>query len=387
VLARSPSGQPRLARPPAGTPPRILPLRLGRKDSRYSFSLGTTRLGRIGGSAALTEAHRPASVVTAGRRDPRRTIRGKEVMTTGLAFEHLALLYGDAEEFAARTGAFIEAGVAAEESVLVAVPGEKIEPMRAMLNRGVESVDFLDMGELGRNPGRIIPAVREWVESRGTGRCRFIGEPIWPGRSATEVVEATRHEALINLAFADVPVTILCPYDTSGLHPSILADVERTHPQLLCGNGGFASDHYTDPLQLWRARDWPLPVPAQAPATVPISLDLTELRDFTATELHQAGVSDTRLPDLVLAVNEAATNALVHGGGAGELRIWRDGGQVVCEVADHGSFDEPLAGRRRPRPDWRSGRGVWLMNQLCDLVELRPTDTGTAVRLHVEVEG
>jgi anti-sigma regulatory factor (Ser/Thr protein kinase) len=301
--------------------------------------------------------------------------------------EHLALFYGDPDEFVFGTSEFVRAGLASNERVLVAVPGAKIDAMRSGLDGDTEQVEFWDMNQLGRNPGRIIPAVRDWVDRDQRRRCRFIGEPIWPGRSATEVVEATRHEALINLAFADVPLTFLCPYDTSGLHPSILADAERTHPQLLCGSGGFASDHYTDPLQLWRARDWPLPVPAQAPATVPISLDLTELRDFTATELHQAGVSDTRLPDLVLAVNEAATNALVHGGGAGELRIWRDGGQVVCEVADHGSFDEPLAGRRRPRSDWRSGRGVWLMNQLCDLVELRPTDTGTAVRLHVEVEG
>ena len=30
-------------------------------------------------------------------------------------------------------------------------------------------VDFLDMNELGRNPGRIIPAVREWVDGCGFG--------------------------------------------------------------------------------------------------------------------------------------------------------------------------------------------------------------------------
>jgi anti-sigma regulatory factor (Ser/Thr protein kinase) len=89
--------------------------------------------------------------------------------------------------------------------------------------------------------------------------------------------------------------------------------------------------------------------------------------------------------DLILAVNEAATNALLHGGNEGELRIWTDGREVVCEVTDSGTFHEPLAGRQRPEPDWVCGRGVWLMNQLCDLVELRPTDTGTVVRLHVEL--
>jgi anti-sigma regulatory factor (Ser/Thr protein kinase) len=313
-------------------------------------------------------------------------VRRQEAMTTGLEFEHLALFYGDADEFSAGTRQFIEAGLVAQEPVLVAVPGEKIEPMRATLNGEGERVDFLDMRDLGRNPGRIIPAVRDWADSHGAGRCRFLGEPIWPGRSATEVVEATRHEALINLAFADVPVTILCPYDSTGLDPSILSDAERTHPHLICGRDGFASDHYTDPLDLWRARDWPLPRPAPAAAILPISLDLAELRSFTTTEVRQAGVSDARARDLVLAVDEAATNALVHGGGRGELRIWRDGGHVVCEITDHGSLDDPLAGRLRPKPEGCSGRGVWLMNELCDLVELRPTDCGTAVRLHLEVD-
>jgi hypothetical protein len=163
-------------------------------------------------------------------------------MTASLEFEHFALLYGDNDTFMAATRDFIEAGLDAREPVLVAVPGAKIESMRRMLDGASARVDFLNMNELGRNPGRIIPAVRDWVDSRGLGanghrlsRCRFIGEPIWPGRSATQVVEATRHEALTNLAFADAPLTILCPYDTAGLDPAIVADAERTHPHLTCG--------------------------------------------------------------------------------------------------------------------------------------------------------
>lgn len=314
-------------------------------------------------------------------------------MTASLEFEHVALLYASSDTFMAATRDFIEAGLDVREPVLVAVPGAKIEPMRAMLDGASTRVDFLDMNELGRNPGRIIPAVREWVDSsgfgangHGTGRCRFIGEPIWPGRSATEMVEATRHEALVNLAFADVPVTILCPYDTTGLDPAVLADAERTHPHLTAGGAAFDSDHYAEPLDIWRAREWPLPRPAQAPAAMKIGFDLASVRAFSLGVLRRAGVAESRLPDLILAVNEAATNALMHGGGGCELRIWHDTHHVICEVTDHGILDEPLAGRRRPTPEVCSGRGVWLMNQLCDLVEVRPTETGTAVRLHVESE-
>jgi anti-sigma regulatory factor (Ser/Thr protein kinase) len=297
--------------------------------------------------------------------------------------EHLALFYGNPDEFVFGTSEFVQAGLASNERVLVAVPGAKIEAMRSRLDGDPEQVEFWDMNQLGRNPGRIIPAVRHWVDRGGGRRCRFIGEPIWPGRSADEVVEATRHEALINLAFSDSAVTILCPYDTSGLDRAVLADAERTHPQLIRRGECRSSGRYTDPLELWRARDWPLTAAALTRARHAVGFEPAETREFAASKLREAGLSEDRLQDVVLAVDEAATNALLHGRGDAELLIWREGDQMICEIADQGRLDEPLAGRRRPEPDWPSGRGVWLMNQLCDLVELRPTDGGTVVRLHV----
>ena len=73
------------------------------------------------------------------------------------------------------------------------------------------------MAELGRNPARIIPALQAYAgKHRGQHVC-CIGEPIWPGRTAAEVQEAIRHEALINLAFRDSLITVVCPYDRAGL--------------------------------------------------------------------------------------------------------------------------------------------------------------------------
>jgi anti-sigma regulatory factor (Ser/Thr protein kinase) len=60
---------------------------------------------------------------------------------------------------------------------------------------------------------------------------------------------------------------------------------------------------------------------------------------------------------------------------------------VVCEVADSGGVGGPIAdpmvGRERPATGLDSGRGLWLANQLCDLVQLRTSGTGTVVRMHV----
>jgi anti-sigma regulatory factor (Ser/Thr protein kinase) len=299
--------------------------------------------------------------------------------------DHYALFYSDADEYLAATQEFIEDGLARRERVLVSVPGAKHAAMRSRLN-GSASVEFWNMDEVGRNPGRIIPAARDWFE-RGEGRHgRFVGEPIWPGRSPAELVEATRHEALINLAFAEVPATILCPYDASGLPRSVLDNAERTHPVLLASGGEFVSPNYTDPLVLWRAREWPLAAPAPPPAPHPVGPRLARTRELAAARPREAGLDEDRVGDVVLAVDEAATNALVHGSGVPALRIWSEGEEVVCEVANEGTLTEPLAGRRRPRPDSPSGRGVWLMNELCDLVELRATDDGTVVRLHVSIQ-
>ena len=82
----------------------------------------------------------------------------------------------------------------------------------------------------------------------------------------------------------------------------------------------------------------------------------------------------------MLLVSELVTNSVRHGGGGGVLRVWRDGDALVCEVRDGGRLGDPLAGRRRPTLEQPDGRGLWLANQLCDLVQLRSSAGGTVVR-------
>lgn len=80
------------------------------------------------------------------------------------------------------------------------------------------------------------------------------------------------------------------------------------------------------------------------------------------------------------AVNEVATNSLLHGGGRGELRVWTDGGWLLCEVCDHGHLTQPMAGRLPPAED--GGAGLWLANQLTDLVQIHSAAGRTAIRIH-----
>jgi anti-sigma regulatory factor (Ser/Thr protein kinase) len=89
-----------------------------------------------------------------------------------------------------------------------------------------------------------------------------------------------------------------------------------------------------------------------------------------------------RSADLVLAVNELATNSICHGGGHGTLRLWSSDHALQCEVRDEGHIPAATAelGRDRPDPDAMSGRGLWLVDQLCDAVQIASSpDSGSAV--------
>jgi anti-sigma regulatory factor (Ser/Thr protein kinase) len=115
---------------------------------------------------------------------------------------------------------------------------------------------------------------------------------------------------------------------------------------------------------------------------IDFSGDLHLLREAVASDPVVATLSSERRADLVFAVNEVATNAVRHGDGICTTRLWRDGRAVVAELRCTSMLDA-AAGRRRPSPDALAGRGLWLVNQLCDLVELRSAQGGTTVRLHV----
>jgi anti-sigma regulatory factor (Ser/Thr protein kinase) len=303
------------------------------------------------------------------------------------AFEHEALLYETSDDYLAGTVPFIEAGLDANEPVLVAVPVANVELIRTALASGSGQARFVDITEAGRNPGRIIPAVlHAFVSQHSPRRVRIIGEPIWAGRSAAEYSACVQHEALINLAFVDADAIILCPYDARRLTGAVLADAERTHPVIATGELRRSSRAYAAPDTVVAAFNRPLPDPPAPPATLSFDADeLPAVRRFVARHAGQAGLAAIRADDLEVAVNEVATNAVKHGGGPGTLRVWRDRGSVICEVSSPGRLTDPLAGRIPPDPDDEHGRGLLLVNYLCDLVQTYVHAVGTTLRLHMRL--
>ena len=96
------------------------------------------------------------------------------------------------------------------------------------------------------------------------------------------------------------------------------------------------------------------------------------------------------MDDLALALHEICTNSIRFGGGRGTLSLWAQNRTLVLDIADRGRIDDLLVGRSLPPVDGLGGRGVWMANQLCDLVQIRSGGDGTQVRLHsrmVDIEG
>src|SRR3954451_25453264 len=147
-------------------------------------------------------------------------------------YRHEALFYRGDEEFLAGTAPIVRDAVDADAAVLVAVPRPRSRALREALGSAGERVRFAEMEHLGRNPGRIIGAWRDFVRSHANDDTPplGIGEPIWPERTAAELVECRRHETLLNLAFSPMtPWTLLCPYDAGRLAPAVLEGARRNH--------------------------------------------------------------------------------------------------------------------------------------------------------------
>ena len=303
------------------------------------------------------------------------------------AFVHEAFHYRNADEFLRGMLQFIRAGVEAGEPVFVVLSAEKIERLRDALGEDADRVLFADMAEVGANPARIIAAWRQFVDEHGgRGRpIRGIGEPIWAGRSDSELAECHRHESLLNLAFADTPAfRLLCPYDVSALDPSVVEEAARTHPfvsdvQSFRTSGSYKgidaiSAPFADPLS---------EPPESADELAFDGHSLGAVRELVTERATENGLSHARADVLVLAVNEIATNSIRHGGGSGVLRVWEDGEFVICQIEDRGRIEEPMVGRLQPVLDEPGGRGLWLANQLCDLVQVRTFGDGNVIRIHM----
>jgi anti-sigma regulatory factor (Ser/Thr protein kinase) len=301
---------------------------------------------------------------------------------------HQVAFYDDADGFLAAAVPYLRQGLEAGEPILVALGPAKTDLLRGALGIDAEPIAFADVEVFGRNPARLLPAWQDFVDRHPPERpLRGLGEPIWPGRSAAAVDECERHEALFNVGLAAEPrpaLTALCLYDRASLDDDTIEEAVLSHPLIhedgaSRPNAGW-DDHQPEPFA------GSLPAPPLDARQIEFDREtLNGLRAAAGIEAGEAGLPEGRAADFVLAASEIAANSVVHGGGSGTATIWREPGALLVEVEDAGRIENPLAGRVRPLPHRERGRGLWVANQLGDLLQIRSGPHGTRARLWMDL--
>jgi anti-sigma regulatory factor (Ser/Thr protein kinase) len=295
---------------------------------------------------------------------------------------HAAAIYGSDEAFLAMVVPFLRAGVAAGEPTLLCLEPHRRQLVHEALGYASGLTLLPDEARcdhpilaLGHNEGLF----RRHLDD-GAARVRILGDVPTTGHGAPWSGWA-RYEAAMNHVFGGLPLMAVCPYDTRSSPPEVLDDVERTHQRLLTEDGADrANPRYVAPDAFLAERDGgevdPLehdrpdvelaePTPATGRAAVAALARTTALDRETAE-------------NLVFAVSEIVTNAVVHGRPPVVLRAWSALDRVVVAVTDRGSGPaDPFSGYLR---DPGGALGLWLARQLCSVTMAREP-TAFTVRL------
>jgi len=302
------------------------------------------------------------------------------------AFRHDALLYDAIEEMTALAAPFLLDGLAAGDGAVIAAGPEATDALRGAVGED-RLVLILDRHAVYR--ARTPTAVRAFrglaEQARAGRRVRIVGEVDF-GATPAQWQEWQRYEAVINAAFAPLPLWGLCLFDRSRLPEKLLAVARDTHPQLLTVAGRSANPDVRDPAAYLTG----LPVPDEPLERTPPALAVDDVTDFTALRravrrrLADVGGPSDLIEDYLLAVDEITSNAARHGRRPVSLRLWTTPDTLVCAIRDAGPGPtDPFAGYGPAHGADLSagGMGLWLARELCDHVSVRHDPHGTTVRL------
>jgi anti-sigma regulatory factor (Ser/Thr protein kinase) len=300
---------------------------------------------------------------------------------------HEAGFYGSDAEFRTLIVPFAEEGIAAGEPVVLGYDDRKSALLRSWLS-DPSAVEFVGDESLYAKPARAIKAYRRLFEfhvAMGAGQIRIAGDVPHPGDGGW-FEGWDRYEAAINTVWQEFPVWGRCLYDTTTAPPAVLEVVERTHPRMVSPSGQRRESgcYQYDALAFEGLPYAPDPLEDSTPAAELVNRPAAEARHALA-RIARGRVPGPVVPDLLIGVTEAVTNAQRHGRPPVIARIWAAGDRVVITVHDtgHGPADR-LAGLvpvPSSTPDRHLGMGLWVTHQLDIDVTLRYAGDGFTIRL------
>ena len=170
--------------------------------------------------------------------------------TAPMMLTHQALLYDSEDAFADGAGSFLVEGIDRSEAALALTSTGNLDLLKEHLGEDAGQVELLDSRKRMSSPEAVMDLVTDFLNARleqGAVWVRIVAEPIWAGRSRSEVRVWTRFESMMNLLFAGSPMSVLCPYSTKALHPAILREAHATHPQTIDAGTVMDSPGYRGP--------------------------------------------------------------------------------------------------------------------------------------------
>ena len=154
----------------------------------------------------------------------------------------------------------------------------------------------------------------------------------------------------------------------------------QAHPDELCGallTAGFRDVPPRDDVALLAVRLEPVPVDRMELSFRAEPESLAPMRRALGRWLRAAGASDAETYETLVAAGEACANAVAHAYPAGEasylVEARRLDGVIDIQVRDFGSWRPPRAGSQ--------GRGLGLIEELMDEVEIDRGTAGTTLRM------
>ncbi|PZS38101.1 MAG: hypothetical protein DLM62_15565 [Pseudonocardiales bacterium] len=301
-------------------------------------------------------------------------------------FVHVAALYASDEQLRDLLLPYLDEGLRHRENILAVISTDARRVLRDALGDAADRVQWDCSGVSYDRLGQMFEGFAGYLaqQHRAGVRTRVIGE-FDADSDPNRVSQYLRYESMANEIYAPYGYPVVCLWDQRRYSPEVLAHVRAVHPQLLDTGGPIPNTEYRLPID-YLIRD------QSSPAVAPVDLDLVvhldsaddlgtlrrRLRSWGAS----CGMGDQDTDDIVIAVDEIATNALEHGQPPSCVRGWTTPDALFVQVDDQGrDFIPATTGYQRPSTDARRGRGIWIARHLADVLTTHTGPTGTTVAM------
>ncbi len=298
---------------------------------------------------------------------------------------HEALMYRTEDAFVSSLLPFVRGGVETGEAVSVAATPANIDALRLALGSASNEVLFADIKDRYIKPAQTLGSYLSFIEQKldeGRPGVRIVGEVVWRDREADLEREWIRYEASLNAILTDVPVRLMCTYDTERLTSSRIDAALVTHPSVIEDGAVSASDRYVAPERMLIDLRVSMPVPARHEERRFDAGDVVGPAAFLIDHARRAGLTDDARSNVSAAAIEIVMGFAARASGSLLVAAWTDDEDFICQIEDENpTLPDPLAGYGPPSPDVPDDWGLWLARHLSDLLEVGVGSQGTAVRL------